>query len=230
MEETKFKKGADFFGELARRFQREQIEFSAPENNRLPILLNGQEIGAVISDGSMRIRKEFIDDTEVSDLCQRTGEIAAEVREYMKLLEDAPSLKASSLSEPYKLLADFNGYVLGGMESKHGVQFTTWQWTYDNDGLTLGHYFGNDYAAAKQDFALRSGLVPEEKRFTPEQLIEIYRCCADTLSHDYDLTYEQEKRIEGIQTEITELVPEHVERFKQTLDQEASSQQMQQTM
>ena len=92
MEEYKFKKGADFFGELARRFQREQIEFSAPENNRLPILLNGQEIGAVISDGSMRIRKEFIDDTEVSDLCQRTGEIAAEAREYMKLLEDAPPL------------------------------------------------------------------------------------------------------------------------------------------
>jgi len=43
MEENEFKKGADFFGELARRFQREQIEFSAPENNRLPILLNGQE-------------------------------------------------------------------------------------------------------------------------------------------------------------------------------------------
>ena len=49
MEENKFKKGADFFGELARRFQREQIEFSAPENNRLPILLNGQEIGAVLT-------------------------------------------------------------------------------------------------------------------------------------------------------------------------------------
>ena len=38
------------------------------------------------------------------------------------------------------------------MESKRGAQFTTWQWTYDHDGLTLGHYFGNDYAAAKQDF------------------------------------------------------------------------------
>ena len=194
MEENKFKKGANFFGELARRFQREQIEFSLPENNCLPILMNGQEVGAVIPDGAMRIPKAFVDDTEVSDLCQRTGEIAAEVREYMKLLEDAPSLKASSLSEPYKLLADFNGYVLGGMESKHGVQFTTWQWTYDNDGLTLGHYFGNDYAAAKQDFALRSGLVLEEKRFTPEQLIEIYRCCADTMTSGIPLTFEQEKR------------------------------------
>ena len=225
MEENKFKKGADFFGELARRFQREQIEFSVPEKNRLPILLNGQEIGAVIPDGSMRIRKEFIDDTEVSDLCQRTGEIAAEAREYMKLLEDAPPLKASSLSEPYKLLADFNGYVLGGMESKHGVQFTTWQWTYDNDGLTLGHYFGNDYAAAKQDFALRSGLVLEEKRFTPEQLIEIYLCCADTMTSGIPLTFEQEKRIDEIQTQIIEMVPDCADRFKQALEQDAPSQQ-----
>jgi len=225
MEENKFKKGANFFGELARRFQREQIEFSLPENNCLPILMNGQEVGAVIPDGAMRIPKAFVDDTEVSDLCQRTGEIAAEVREYMKLLEDAPSLKASSLSEPYKLLADFNGYVLGGMESKHGVQFTTWQWTYDNDGLTLGHYFGNDYAAAKQDFALRSGLVLEEKRFTPEQLIEIYRCCADTMTSGIPLTFEQEKRIDEIQTQIIEMVPDCADRFKQALEQDAPSQQ-----
>ena len=33
----------------------------------------------------------------------------------MKLMENAPPLKASSLDAPYKLLADFNGYVLGGM-------------------------------------------------------------------------------------------------------------------
>ena len=225
MEENKFKKGANFFGELARRFQREQIEFSLPENNCLPILMNGQEVGAVIPDGAMRIPKAFVDDTEVSDLCQRTGEIAAEVREYMKLLEDAPSLKASSLSEPYKLLADFNGYVLGGTESNRGVQFTTWQWTYDHDSLTLGHYFGSDYAAAKQDFALRSGLVPEEKRFTPEQLIEIYRCCVDTMASGIPLTFEQEKRIDEIQTQITGMVPNCADRFKQAQEQDAPSQQ-----
>ena len=225
MEENKFKKGANFFGELARRFQREQIEFSLPENNCLPILMNGQEVGAVIPDGAMRIPKAFVDDTEVSDLCQRTGEIAAEAREYMKLLEDAPPLKASSLSEPYKLLADFNGYVLGGTESNRGVQFTTWQWTYDHDSLTLGHYFGSDYAAAKQDFALRSGLVPEEKRFTPEQLIEIYRCCADTMASGIPLTFEQEKRIDEIQTQITGMVPNCADRFKQAQEQDAPSQQ-----
>lgn len=179
----------------------------------------------MIPDGAMRIPKAFVDDAEVSDLCQRTGEIAAEVHEYMTLMDNASPLNASSLSEPYKLLADFNGYVLGGMESNRGVQFTTWQWTYDHDGLTLGHYFGNDYAAAKQDFALRSGLMPEEKQFTPEQLIEIYRCCADTMTSGISLTFEQEKRIDEIQTQITEMVPDYADRFKQALEQDAPPQQ-----
>ena len=85
-------------------------------------------------------------------------------------MKTAPFIKASSLSAPYRQLADFNGYVLGGMESKRGVQFTTWQWSYDRDGLNLGHYCGNNYAEAKKDFALRSGLVEEQKQFTAEQL------------------------------------------------------------
>jgi lipase chaperone LimK len=115
------------------------------------------------------------------------------------------------------------------MESKRGVQFTTWQWTYDHDGLTLGHYFGNDYAAAKQNFALRSGLMPEEKQFTAEQLIEIYRCCADTISHDYELSSEQEKRIDDIQTLITEMVPDYADKMKTALESDLP-QQIQPTM
>lgn len=219
-----------FFAELSNRLDKEHIEYTDPEGDRIPILLNGQEIGVVVPGGGMRVRKDAVDDHEASDLYHKAGAVTAEVYEYMMLMKEAPPLKAVSLSDTYKLLADFNGYVLGGMDSKRGVQFTTWQWAYDKAGLTLGHYCGNDYAAAKRDFALRSGLVQEQEQFTPEQLIEIYRCCADTLVHDYELTYEQERRIEGIQNEITEMVPDLVERFKQTMEQEASSQQMQQTM
>ena len=207
----------NFFEELSQRFTREHIEIASPEDARLPVLLDGREIGVVTPGGGMRIRKESIDDPEASDLYHRAGTVAAEVHEYMALMENAPPLKASSLSDPYKKLADFNGFVLGGMESKHGVQFTTWGWTYDKTGLAHGHYCGNDYTAAKKDFAIRTGLVQEEKPFTPEQLIEIYRCCEDTLTHEYELTYEQEKRIEDIQAQITALVPDHVERMKQTL-------------
>ncbi|MEG0441541.1 MAG: hypothetical protein RR544_04500, partial [Oscillospiraceae bacterium] len=140
-----------YFSELSLRLQRENIAFGQSKNDCLPVLLDGQEIGVVTLGGSMRIRKECMDEPDAGDLYHRVGEIAAEVREYRNLLEDAPPLKASGLDMPYRQLADFNGYVLGGMESKRGVQFTTWQWTYGKDGLTLGHYCGNDYAAAKRD-------------------------------------------------------------------------------
>ena len=39
------------------------------------------------------------------------------------------------------------------------------------------------------------------------------------------LTFEQEKRIDEIQTQITEMVPDYADRFKQALEQDAPPQQ-----
>lgn len=72
----------------------------------------------------------------------------------------APFLTASGLEGDFRLLAEFNGTVLAGHPTRHGVQFVTWQRDHDGSGLCYGHYFSpQDYAAAKQDFDVRSGLV-----------------------------------------------------------------------
>ena len=176
MQNSEIKKGAGYFDELALRFRREHIDCAASEDDRLPVLLDGREVGIVTPGGGIRVRKESIDDPIANELYHRAGAIAAEVHEYMELMKNAPPLKAVSLSDPYKLLAEFNGYVFGGMESKYGVQFTTWEWTYNKTGLTHGHYCCNDYAAAKQDFALRAGLVDKTLIFPDEMLVEMYRC------------------------------------------------------
>lgn len=202
MTSDEIKKGASFFAELTQRFKREEIECAAAESDRLPVLLGGQEIGIVTPGGGMRIRKEFIDEPDASDLYHQAGEIAAEVREYMNLMESAPPLKASGLDMPYRQLADFNGYVLGGVESSRGVQFTTWMWTYDKEGLTLGHYCGNDYAAAKEDFAIRCGLVSKQHFFTDEQLVDIYFNNDDVLTNGTRLNSEEYNRIVAIQEQI----------------------------
>ncbi len=209
-----------YFSELSLRFHRENIASGQPVNDRLPILLDGQEIGVVTLDGGMRIRKEFIDQADASDLYHRVGTIAAEVQEYMNLMESAPPLKASGLDMPYRQLADFNGYVLGGVESKRGVQFTTWQWAYNKEGLTLGHYCGNDYDAAKEDFAIRCGMVRKQVFFTDEQLAEIYRCIQDTLDHQYDITYEQEHLMKDTQEQIAGLVPDLQQKIMKAQAQE----------
>ena len=163
-----------YFQEASILLAHEGFDTHAGDGELLQFSFHGNPLCEITKNGGTRYRHEDVSTDVMSDALEKATSVAATAAEYMKLMENAPPLKASSLDAPYKLLADFNGYVLGGMESGHGVQLTTWQWTYDKDGLTLGHYFGNDYAAAKHDFALRSGLVQEQEQFTPEQLIEIY--------------------------------------------------------
>ena len=118
-----------------------------------------------------------------------------------------------------KVLADFNGTVLAGVQSKHGVHFVTWDWAYGHTGVCHGHYFMENYAGAKQDFAIRSGLIQKEQLFTPEQMTEIYRCCADSVDGDFfELTGEQEKMIRSVQQQIEECVPDLDERIRQQED------------
>ncbi len=100
------------------------------------------------------------------------------------------------------------------MHSRYGVQFVTWDWDYDHTGVTFGHYFGGNYEGAKQDFATRSGLIKENLLFTEEQLIEIYRCCADTLDAGFDITCEQEKTIKGVRDQIESGMPDIMDRIR----------------
>jgi len=67
--------------------------------------------------------------------------------------------------------------------------------------------------------------VPENHLFKEEQLVEIYRCCADTLKDTYDLTYEQEQRIKEVQEQIRDIIPDIMERIiahdQKVLEQES---------
>ena len=46
------------------------------------------------------------------------------------------------------VLADFGDAVLAGHPSERGVQFVTWEWDFDREGVHHGHYFQDDYDAA----------------------------------------------------------------------------------
>ena len=145
-------------------------------------------------------------------------------------MEAAPQLKASGLDGDYRILADFGGTVLAGTPSKYGVQFVTWDWDYDRTGVVHGHYFMENYDAAKQDFATRSGLIPKEQLFTTEQMIEIYRCCADSVDGEFfALTDKQEKVIHSVQQQIEICVPdldERVRRQEKALEHSSQEQTM----
>ena len=136
-------------------------------------------------------------------------------------------MKADGLEDGYKVLADFNGTVLAGTPSKYGVHFVTWDWAYGHTGVCHGHYFMENYAGVKRDFAVRSGLISKKQLFSTEQLTEIYRCCADSVNEDFfELTDKQVELIHSVQQQIEICVPDLDERVRQQEDaQERASQE-----
>ena len=128
-------------------------------------------------------------------------------------MERAPTLKAIDLSEDYKILAEFDDTVLAGRMSKNGARFVTWEYDFDRRGVHTGHYFMQLYESAKQDFAVRAGLVESQRLFSDEQLAVIRYACAFALEDDATLSYVEEKQLQSVQEQIEQLLPEQPEQL-----------------
>ena len=204
-----------YLRETAIVLAREGFQTDSTHTGGLCILLDGSPLCEVTESGGVAYRNEDIDEPERIAAKDKVYEIVRTTAEYMRQMETAPALKADGLENGYKVLADFNGTVLAGVQSKHGVHFVTWDWAYGHTGVCHGHYFMENYAGAKQDFAVRSGLIPKQQLFREEQLIEIYRYCTDTLQGGFELSYDQEKTIQEVRKQIEECLPDIMERIQQ---------------
>ena len=101
------------------------------------------------------------------------------------------------------------------MEQSNGeYHFTTWG--YKDNALYHGHYYGIEYEKAKEDFAMRSGLVNVNCFFNHEQLAEIYRCAEDILRAQYDLIGKPNHILEEICRKIENAVPDLDERVHES--------------
>ena len=208
-----------YLEEICVRLHRAGFETQPLEDSQMPVYWNGVPLCRITGKGSVFYRREDVGTPQAEEALRQAEDIAARTREYMLAMETAPQLKASGLEGDYRILADFNGTVLAGTHSKHGVQFVTWDWDYNRTGVSHGHYFMEDYDGAKRDFAIRSGLIHKEQLFSPEQMTEIYRCCTDSVDGDFfDLTAEQEKVIRSVQQQIEDCVPDLAERIRQQED------------
>ena len=188
------------------------------EGNQLPVLWNGAPLCRITGKGSVFYRREDADTPQAEDALFRVEYIAAKTLEYMTAMEAAPRLKASGLDGDYRILADFGDAVLAGHPSERGVQFVTWEWDWDRKGVHHGHYFQNGCEEAKHDFVRRSGLLPKEALFEPEQLDEIHRALAFVCEQDEGLSIGREKEIKAIMEQLKCLLPESPEQTR-TMEQ-----------
>ena len=213
---------SNYFRELTLNLQHAGFVVK-PETDEglLPVELDGQRLCLALDTGTVRYWREDVADDYRSAALDRVNSITKATAEYMSQLTAAPQLTANSLTEDYRLLADFNGVVLAGHPTRYGVQFVTWERSSDRTSLRSGHYYGpgggaDSYTAAKRDFATRSGLIPRSALFDQKQLIEIYHCSVEVQAGLYSITDEQEKCLQSIIDQIELSIPN----LGELLDQE----------
>ena len=197
-----------FFPELARRLRKEGITTGPAEKNRLPVLLDGQEVMWVEADGGIVFAAGATDDPRANQIYCTVRDNSVLTNEYTRAMATAPVLEAVGLHEEFRLLAEYNGVVLAGreLEQDWGCVFATWRRSPDGASLDHGNYYHNSYEEIKLDFACRSGLVQESRQFTDEQLTELYRCIHETLESGYPITKEREDILRAVAERIEDSV------------------------
>lgn len=104
-------------------------------------------------------------------------------------------------------------YRSGRLPDSAGVQFITWERVQERTGLNAGNYYGpladaECCSAAKQNFAVRSGLIPHSAIFSPEQLTAIYHSVHEILENVSSIAGEQRKCLESAAEQIERSIPE----------------------
>lgn len=203
-----------YFAEVVKYLQREGFEVTQLMGDFLDIRYQDQDLYHLTDVSSTSYNPDSLTSHTLEEANHRSFLISRTVEQYMGEMEVAPFLNVEGVDEKFKLLADFGGTVLAAKGTPNGVHFVTWAWDYAQKGVTLGHYYNDNFEGAKEDFAFRSGLIYAQKMFTDEQLAEIARCCGDVLSGSYNLEDQQYKRIEDIQEQIFRIFPNQLEQIQ----------------
>ena len=208
-----------FLQEVEQKLLRKELDARLLEDGLLHIRWNEKPLCSVDRDGIVRFRPADITGPEVDRQLRTVIQTAGHIKEYMRIFECAPVLKAVGLEDTYKVLADFGDAVLAGQLGKKGARFVTWEWDFDRQGVHTGHYFMENYEAAKQDFAVRAGLVNEQRLFSDEQIAVIKNACEFALEDDATLSYAEEKQLHNVQEQIGQLLPEPEQEQQPTMEQ-----------
>ena len=208
-----------FLEETAIRLRQNGFTVESIEDHHLPVCWEKGRLCHISDKGSVLYRQENVDSIRTKDALQTVIDTAKMTSEYMAILENAPRLKASGLDGDYRILADFGDAVLAGHPTERGVQFVTWEWDFDREGIHHGHYFQDDYDAAKWDFTVRGGLVQKDALFEPEQLAEIYRALAFVREQDETLSCGRDQELAELMEQVGGLLPADAPRQRDAPEQ-----------
>ncbi len=161
------------------------------------IHLNGESLCILFENGELS-----------TNAYRELSVIHRNVKEYLRAFENAEALEVNGLIDGYKKLFEFNGYVLAMRKNTyHEYEFVTWHYSPDHQSVNIGRYF-SDYENAKENMAIRSGLIDSMKLFSETDLKLIHSSLVAYVGINSDIEHQQEKAIGGLLDKIEVIVPE----------------------
>ena len=114
-----------FLQEIEQKLLRRDLDARLLEDGLIHVRWNERTLCSVDRDGIVRFRPADIAGSEVDRQLRAVMQTAAQVKEYMRIFERAPALKAIGLEDTFKVLANFGDAVLAGQLGKKGAKFVT---------------------------------------------------------------------------------------------------------
>lgn len=172
LEQWEYEKGTGLFaGEFEKQIK--PLGFSlapSPKDHELALLHNGRAVGHYDAENEELYMKR----TTLGDaLTEKLRLVFYTTMEYTREYSSAPPLCANGVSD-FRELCSMNDVVLAAKHrGRAGFQFVTWDYSSYGKGVESGHYFEDDYTAAKRDFAKRAELIPPQVIFDDQELAMI---------------------------------------------------------
>ena len=185
----------------------EQNDFTVSESSSyINVFSDGKEAAKIFGNEMISAP-----DNTSNDAYFEIKKIAGAVSEYCATYEKSAALKAEGLSGNYRCLSEFNGMVLAAKyNDEYGFEYVTWDRTFDGKAVCQCKYF-EDYDAAKENLAVRSGLVDKDKLFGAEELEWLGKCVKFTVRHNGDLKFDDCEFLEKLSEKISENIPEQTQ-------------------
>ena len=194
---------ASLFNKEVAKILRENGFTVSESSGYISVFSDGKEVVKIFGNGMISAP-----DNTSDDIYFEIKKIAGTVSEYCSAYEKAAPLKAEDLSGNYRCLSEFNGTVLAAKyNNEYGFEFVTWDRTFHGKAVCQGNYY-TDYASAKENFAVRSGLVDKDKLFSTKELEQLEKCVNFTIRHNGDLKFDDCDFLRKISEKISENIPE----------------------
>ena len=175
------------------------IEHATPEEP-LEVYRERDYICSVLPGGEVHYKERS------KDVDAITNFISENYRNYI-LCEHLPGMPFEEVKNYKKFYEVDNSVLAARMMPNDKIEYVTWEYGYDRKGVMWGHYFGETFAAAKQDFAVRAGLIDRQKLFSNEQLVTMHDACVFCVMNDMDLTCKGEQELHSVIRTFEELYP-----------------------